>query len=134
MSLWSLWSGIGRGAHFQDARRYPSDHRIVGNILNDHGIRTDDDVVTHTHAPQDLGASTELDTVADGRRAQWILRTGVAEGHAVTDQTVIADYGPPVNDDAAMMLDAQAPSDGCVAANTDSAKDLGELIEYDVRN
>ena len=107
---------------------------MVRNILSDHGVRPYDDVVPHTDAPQDLGAGTELDPIADRGRAGWIVQPAVADGYAVTEQTVIADYGAPVNDDATVMLYAQPAADARGRANADSAKDLDELIEHNVED
>jgi hypothetical protein len=127
-----LRRGILRRAHLQDPRRDPADHGKVGNIPDHHRIRANDDVITHTYPPKNFRSGTELDTTADSGRTQRIVEAGVTEGHAVTDQAVIADYGRAVYDDAAMVLDGQPPTDGRRCADTDSTENLDQLVEYDV--
>src|SRR5215475_3245298 len=100
-----------RRAHLQDPRRYASDHGKVGNIVNNHCVRTDDDIVTDAYATEDLGTCPQLDTVADGGRAERIIQAGVTEGHTMAEHTVIADDRSPVHHYAAMMLDAQSAAD-----------------------
>jgi hypothetical protein len=105
---------------------------MIGNVMNDYGIRADDDIVTHAYTPEDLGTGTALYTVTDSGRAEWIINTGIAGGNPVTDHTVIADDGRTVDDDAAMMFDAQPAADGCARVDADSAKDLDQLVEHHV--
>ncbi len=130
----SLGSCMLQRTYLENPSRNASDHCKVRNILGDHGVRPYDDVVPHTDAPQHLGAGTQLDAIADRGRTGWIVQPAVTDGYAVTDQTVIADYGAPVNDDATVMLDGQPAADPRGRANADSAKDLDELIEHNVED
>ena len=121
-----------RNANFEDTRRYTADNGKIGNIPDDHGIGTYDYIVSHSNAPQDLRASTELDSAADRGGAQWILGAAVADGHTVADQTVIANHRRAMDDDAAVMLNAQTAPDSCGRADDNAAKNFRELVEYEV--
>lgn len=124
--------GILGSAHLQDARRYPPDHGKVGNIPDHYRIGADNDVITDAYPPKNFRAGAELDTAADSGRAKRVVEAGVAKGHTMTDQAVVADYGRAMYDNASMVLDGQPPADGRGAADADPAENLDELVEYDV--
>ncbi len=135
LRLFASFRGVGPWCtNFQYPRGHSSNHRVVRDILNDHGIRAYDDVVAYSHTAQDLGTRTALDAVPQVGRAGRIVRAAVPDGHPVTDQTVITDYGSAVNDDAAMMLDAQPAADRGGRADADTANDFDELVEHNVRD
>src|SRR5262245_62086083 len=116
-----------RSAHFQDACRHAPHDRIVRHILDDHRLGPDDGLVTHPYPSKDLGTSPHLDAVANGGGAERIVHPGVTDGDTVTNHTVIPHYSGPMDDYAAVMLDAQAAADLGGRADTDPAEDLGEL-------
>lgn len=123
-----------RSTHFQDACRHATHHREVGDILNDDRIGSYDDIVTDTYPSKDLGSRSHLHTITHGRCAKGIIHPGVTEGDTMTEHTIVAYNAGPVDHYAAVMLDGEATPDPGSTAYTDPAKDLHELVEYDVNN
>jgi hypothetical protein len=125
-------SGGLRSSHFQDPRRHSAHYGKVRHVSDHYGIRGYDHIVPHTHAAQDLRPSAELDTVANDGCTERVVHTRVADCHAVTNQTIVADDSRAVYDDAAMMLDAQAATDVGGCADDNPADNFRELVEDDV--
>src|SRR5882757_3521914 len=124
-----LLPGDREVAHFDHSRRNPSDHCELRNIPNDHGIGANDHVIADADAPEHLGTGAKLDTVPDRRGSQGVVGARVANCDAVTDQAVIAHHGIAMDDNASMVLDAQAPANARRRADDDAAGHLGKLVE-----
>ena len=125
---------MSRGARLpvQWPRRH-STHRGSGrHVMDHHGVRPDDDVIADVHAPQYFCPGADLHSSADPRRAERIVVTGVAEGHPVPDQTIIADDRGAVYDDAPMVLDREPPADGRGRPDADPTDDFGQFVENHV--
>src|SRR3954470_4853354 len=99
-------------AYFDDSGRHAADYREIRNVLNDYGIGADDHIVADPDAPENLGAGTEVDPIADCGRAERIGAAAVANCYTVTDQAVIANYGVAVDDDTAVVLYTKPAADG----------------------
>jgi hypothetical protein len=119
-------------AYLDDAGRYTSDDGKVRNVADYNSVGADDDVIADAYAAQDFGPCPEMHPVADYRSAERILRAGVTECYAVTDQTIITHDSGAMNDDAAVMFDAQTAAYPGATAYTYSTEDLGELVQHDV--
>src|SRR6186713_1473274 len=89
-------------AYLDDPRRNTAHYREIGDIPHHHGICPNDDVIADPDAAQDLGACTELHTITDHGRAEGIVGSAVADGDAVTDQTIIPDHSLAMDDDTAV--------------------------------
>jgi hypothetical protein len=101
---------------------------MVGNVASDDGIGADDRVMSDADAAEYLRAGADLHPVADFGSAKRIVEAGIAERHAVTYQAIVTDDSGTVNDDAAMMLDAQSSADDGRGADGDAANDLDQLV------
>jgi hypothetical protein len=123
--LWSRPEGSGRHA---------AHRRVVRNIVNDHGVRTDDHAVAYRDAAQYLGARAHLHTIADSGRAEQILLSAITDRDPMTNQAIIADDRGAVNHDAPMVFYTQAPSDGGSGTDGYPAENFDQFAENHVNN
>src|ERR1700677_3445839 len=98
---------MSRGARLpvQWPRRHSAHRGSRRYVVDHHGVRPYDDIVADVHAPQYLSPGANLHSSADPRRAERVVVTGVAEGHSVPDQTIIADDRGAGYDDAPVVLE-----------------------------
>ena len=141
INWWVSWAPTGASqfrqplwGRLEGSGRHAAHRRIVRNIVNDHGVRADDHVVAVRDAAQYLGAGLHLRAIADAGRAERILVSDMADGDAVTNQTIVADDRGAVNHDTPMVLDTQASSDGGAGTDGDPADDFGQFAENHVNN
>ena len=81
-----------------DAGRHSGHHAVVGHILHEHGIGSNDDIVPYPHRSQNPGSGTYLHIVADdGHFPPSALAT---DGHPLAYHAVAAHHGPGMNYDA----------------------------------
>src|SRR4051794_39134854 len=112
-----------RSSHLDDAGGNPPHYGEIRNVPNNNGIRSNDDIVTNAYTAQDLGACTNIDAITDGGRAEGIRRATVSNCDTVTDQAVVPHHCRAMYDNTAVVLYAQAPTDGRGGANDDAAED-----------
>src|SRR5450631_1730421 len=116
------------------SRRHASHRDPVGDVADDYCVRANDDVVADAHPPENLGAGADLNPMSQRGSPERVGVADVTQGHTVPDQTIVADDGGAVNDDAAVMFDAEAPADDGGRANRDSTGDFDELVKHDIDN
>ena len=92
-----------------DARR--CDHlRSRRHIRGHHRVGADERAIADRHIAQDHGASPKLHAAPQPRRFPGALMARSAQGHALANQTVIADLRVIVHDDRALVADHHPPS------------------------
>ena len=102
---------------------------IFGNLPQDNGICRHTGIISNFDGSQDLGAGAHHHIVAQGRVALALHDASAAQGHALIDQTVVADLGGGADDDAGAMVDDQSSADGCGGMDLHARQPLGKLAQ-----
>ena len=94
----------------KDARRYADRTAAVGHIDKYDSVRSDGHVVSDANGTEQLRAGSDVDPVADLRRAALCAMTQ-AYRHAVADYAIVSKTRVAANHNAADVLDDEAPAD-----------------------
>lgn len=79
---------------------------IFGNIGEDDGIGADLGAISDSDGAEDFRAGADVHVVA--KNGHVVQRLSIADGHALPNRAVFADYHTGTYDDCAKMIDAQS--------------------------
>lgn len=96
-----------KGSQLNRLRRNADDGLARRNIMRDNGIGTDTTTVAESDRSQDLRARTDEDAIADRRMALDRIKFDPAQGDAMKDNAIIADFRGFTDNDAHAMIDHQ---------------------------
>jgi hypothetical protein len=116
----------------QDSSWNTDCYRIGWHVFDDHGVGADHYVITYGDAAEDLGASSNVDSITDdGGSAD----TGAAQAnrYSVTNDDVVAENRIAADNDAAEVFNFEPFSDGRFARQFDSGQNLTDYFEEFVK-
>jgi len=105
------------------------DRRVGGDGVDDYGAGADFYVVADLDVAEDFCAGADHHTVADGGVAFAGFLAGAAQGDALVEEDVVAEFGGFADDDAHAVVDEEAAADGGAGVDFDASEHAGELAD-----
>ena len=105
-----------------------ADHgRVVWHRVNHHRAGADLHVVADADVSQNLGARADDHVVAEGGVPLALLLAGAAQGHALVEQNVVADFGGLADHHAHAVVDEEPAADRRAGMDLDARQGAAEL-------
>src|ERR1022692_1385051 len=118
-------NAVGVGSHPHYAAGNSDDRGMIGHRANDDRPGANFHIVADPDAPEDLGACSDDDVVADGGVALALLVARSAEGYALINENVVADLGGFAYHHAHAVIDEETPPDLRARMNFDAGEKAG---------
>src|SRR5579862_8749468 len=118
---------VGGGPHAHDSSRNSDDRGMIGHGANDHRAGTDFYVVADLNAPENLGACSDHDVVADRGVTLALLVAGSAERDAQVNENVVANLSGLADYHAHAVVDEETAADPGSRMDFDAGQKAGNL-------
>src|ERR1043165_2204865 len=112
-----------------DVARYADDGGVGRDVGDDDGTRANARVFADFDAADDLRSGADRDLVAKRGMALDALGTGAAEGDALVEHDVVADFGSFTDDHAHTVIDEEAAADDGAGMDFDAGEKAREVHE-----
>src|SRR6266545_7100460 len=110
-------------------RRHADRYGVVGDVAQDNRIGSDQHVVADPDRAKQLRTRTDVDVVADRRRA-FILNAPQSDDDAVTNAAIVTKFRIATDNNATKMINHEVPTNFDLAGQLDPGDDLDELVQH----